>query len=344
MNERSKMQYFWDICGQEKAVDFLKSAIKNNRVGHAYIFTGPDALGKGTIANQFIKSLMCNGTGETKPCNECAVCRQINNLTHPDIFRLGRIQDDKTGKWKRDIIIDQIRELKYKLSQGSFLSGWKVAIISEAELLNINSANAFLKVLEEPTAKTIIILIVSDISAVPKTIASRCQILNFLPVARNEIKDYLLSKEVEEEIAERCARLALGRPGRAMTLANNPELLSEEQEQIDSLLKILPRPLIERLRLLDEVFKTDKDESISSDRAHRLMESWQMTIRDLILLKLNSEYYTANLSSLPLLYEVRDKISWERILHADRLITELKQLFNNNISSRNILENLMINL
>ncbi|MFA6227833.1 MAG: DNA polymerase III subunit delta' [Patescibacteria group bacterium] len=344
MNETNKIQYFWDICGQEKVVDFLKSAIKNNRVGHAYIFTGPDALGKETIANQFIKSLMCTGTGETKPCNDCAVCRQINNRTHPDVFRLGRIQDEKTGKWKRDIIIDQIRELKYKLSQGSFLSGWKAAIISEAELLNINSANAFLKVLEEPTAKTIIILIVSDISAVPKTIASRCQVLSFLPVARKEIKDYLLSNEVAEEIAERSARLALGRPGRAVALANNQELLNEEQEQIDSLLKILPLPLVGRLKLLDEVFKADKDEAISSDRAHRLMESWQITLRDLILLKLNSEYYMSNLSSLPLLYEIRDKVSWERVLNADRLISELKKMFNNNISSKNILENLVINL
>lgn len=344
MNGSKQIQYFWDICGQEKVVDFLKSAIKNNRVGHAYIFAGPDALGKETIANQFIKSLMCAGTGETKPCNDCAVCRQINNLTHPDVFRLGRIINDKTGKWRYDIIIDQIRELKYKLSQGSFLSGWKVAIISEAELLNINSANAFLKVLEEPTPKTIIILIVSDISAVPKTIASRCQVLNCLPVARQEIKDYLLSKEVKEDIAERATRLALGRPGRAITLADNPELLNEEQEQIDSLLKLLPLSLIERLKLLDEVFKADKDEAVSSSRAHDLIESWQMTLRDLLLLKLNSEYYMANLSSLPLLYETKDKVSWERILSADQLITELKRLFDNNISSRNILENLVINL
>lgn len=338
-----KSQPLWEICGHDKITDYLKLSIAGNHVSHAYVFAGSANLGKEATATKFIKALYCQGKGEYSPCGECPACRQINSRVYPDVYYLKRLVDEKSGKLKRDITVEQVRELKAKLSQSTLLRSWKIAIIEEAEALNGNSANSLLKVLEEPTAKTVIILITSDISRMPKTILSRSLVLNFLPVKRETIKDYLLSREMPEDKADKLARLALGRPGVAIELAENAEALSEMQKNFDDFYQLFSSDLSGRFKHLDALIAWEKDESLNIKKMIRLLDNWQAAIRDLILIMNHNEAGLANLRTSQTAIAAKP-IGWGRILNANLLIAEAKKMFDFNISSKNIMENILINL
>jgi DNA polymerase III delta' subunit len=335
-------KFLWEVCGHEKIVGYLKSSILSSKISHAYIFGGQKHLGKNTVAERFIKTLYCQKQDSYRPCGECSACRQVESGSHPDVYRLKKIINDKTGKWRQEIIIDQIRDLKYRLSQGTLLKSWKVALIDEAETLNENAANSLLKVLEEPTAQTVIILIASDVSRLPKTVLSRCQVLNFLAVSKGSIKDFLLSREISSDRAEKISRLALGRPGIAINLTESGEYLDETKKQSEVFFRLLMSNLSVRLKELETLLDFEKDEALNSLKLARLLENWQLALRDVILLK---NYNEANLASIRTNKETGElrQITWNDILKLDSLINEAKNLMASNISSKNILENLIIN-
>lgn len=336
-------RFLWEVCGHGQITDYLKSSITTNQVSHAYVFAGGRGLGKGTTSAKFVKTLFCQGQGEYRPCNECSACRQVESRVHPDIYYVNRLVDEKSGKLKREISVEQIRELKSKLSQSTLLRSWKIAIIEEAEALNDNSANSLLKVLEEPTFKTAIILITSNIARLPKTIISRSLVLNFLPVKRSEIKDYLLSRHLGEEKADRISRLALGRPDVALALADDQEALSEMQKNFDDFNQLFRSDLSVRLSLLDSLINWEKDESLNIKKLNVMLDNWQAALRDLILSLSGNENSLASLKSAKEA-EALKSLSWDRLLKADELISAAKKMFDFNISSKNILENILINL
>jgi len=336
-------QFLWEVCGHEKVVSYLKSSILNRKISHAYIFAGPEHLGKHTVALKFIKTLYCQGQGDYRPCGDCPACRQVESGTHPDIYRLKKIINEKTGKWRQEIIIDQIRELKIQLSQGTLLKSWKVAIIDEAETLNENAANSLLKVLEEPTPQTVIILIASDISRLPQTILSRSLILNFLPVPREDISDCLLSRGLSQDKAERITRLSLGRPGAAINLAEDNELFLETKKQSADFIKLLTENLAGRLKNLANIIDWEKDEALNIIKLNQLLNNWQMALRDILLVK---NFNEANLAELKPDKELKNlrQLSWLMLIKADWFISQARQAPDYNFTSKNILENLVINL
>lgn len=339
-NSEEKGKLLWEVCGHGKIVDYLKSSIINNNLSHAYIFAGQDHLGKAVVAEKFIRTLYCRGQGEYKPCGECSACQQINSRVHPDVFWVRRLIDEKTGKLKRDLIINQARELKARLSQSTLLSSWKVAIIEEAELLNINSANSLLKLLEEPSSKTIIILLVSDLGLIPKTVVSRCQTLNFLPVPEEEIKQFLLSRQISEDRAEKIARLSLGKPGTAVELAEDVEKLATIIDDAKKFFSIISSNQAERLQALDSLIDWEKDESLNIMKLQIFLDHWLLALRDCLLADNgNSSLAVLGTGNLDLI-----KIPTSKIDKNWQLISEAKANLDYNISSKNILENLIINL
>lgn len=339
-DQQSKEQKFlWEVCGHENIVGYLKSAISANNLHHAYIFSGADGLGKKAVAEKMIQTLYCRSQGEYRPCGECPTCRQVASGLHPDVYHIRRSINEKTGKLHREILIDQIRELKSKLSQGTLLSSWKVALIEEAELLNGASASSFLKVLEEPTKKTIIIFLVNDLSAVLPTISSRCQTLNFLPVNQKDIKGFIETKfSLSADKANKIARLSLGRPGLAIRLAESQESLDEKIADIKKFKELIQTPLAGRSVKTDELIDWEKDESLNLIKFHRLLDNWLIGLRDLIMIG-------AGLPNSTVLSEATGaNLPAGSILKIYQLIKDVRSQSDFNISSKSLLENLIINI
>lgn len=143
-----------------------------NRLSHAYLLAGVDGIGLTDFAQQMSKDILCKKTG-LLACNDCSACNLFSKNNHPDFFHLTTLEN------KKEISIDQVRELNKKLFATSHQGGYKVALIELAEKLNISSFNALLKTLEEPPAQTIIILTSYQKGRIPATILSRCRKIDF---------------------------------------------------------------------------------------------------------------------------------------------------------------------
>lgn len=183
-------QKFDDVVGQEHITATLKNALKSNRIAHAYIFTGPRGVGKTTTARILAKALNCENSKDFEPCNECEMCRAINESQTMDIIEID-------GASNRGI--DEIRTLRESVKYAPTRGKYKVYIIDEVHMLTRESFNAFLKTLEEPPPHTIFIFATTDIHKVPLTIISRCQRFDFRRIQLNTIKT-TLSNIAKQEI------------------------------------------------------------------------------------------------------------------------------------------------
>lgn len=185
-------QKFDDVVGQEHITATLKNALKSNRIAHAYIFTGPRGVGKTTTARILAKALNCENSKDFEPCNECEMCRAINESQTMDIIEID-------GASNRGI--DEIRTLRESVKYAPTRGKYKVYIIDEVHMLTRESFNAFLKTLEEPPPHTIFIFATTDIHKVPLTIISRCQRFDFRRIQLNTIKTTLSNIAKQEKIS-----------------------------------------------------------------------------------------------------------------------------------------------
>jgi DNA polymerase-3 subunit gamma/tau len=175
-------QKFSEIVGQEHITTTLKNALKSNRLAHAYIFTGSRGVGKTTTARILAKAINCLNPIDYEPCNQCEICKSINEFQSLDIIEID-------GASNRGI--DDIRNLRESVRYAPTLGKYKVYIIDEVHMLTTESFNAFLKTLEEPPSHTIFIFATTDIHKVPLTIISRCQRFDFKRINLNIIKEQL---------------------------------------------------------------------------------------------------------------------------------------------------------
>ena len=177
------------VYGQDVIVKTLKNVIKNDKLSHAYLFTGPRGTGKTSSAKLFAKAINCLNNKDGDACNECENCKSFNNNSNPDIIEIDAAS--KNG-------VDEIREIKNKVSLVPSMSKYKVYIIDEVHMLSIGAFNALLKTLEEPPEYIIFILATTEPQKIPATIISRCQRFDFKSISHDKMKQCLeniISKE-----------------------------------------------------------------------------------------------------------------------------------------------------
>jgi len=199
-------QNFTEILGQNYIKTILQNEILSQKIAQAYLFCGPRAVGKTTMARVFAKAVNCSNLkeGEYEPCNECSNCININTGRNLDIIEIDAASN--TG-------VDNVRENIISSSRvGSNTSRFKVFIIDEVHMLSISAFNALLKVLEEPPAHVIFILCTTEIHKVPNTIISRCQRFDFKRISVVDMVkklDYIVRSEnikIDKSILESIAR------------------------------------------------------------------------------------------------------------------------------------------
>ena len=170
---------FDDVVGQKTIITTLKNSIKNNKISHAYLFSGPRGTGKTSVAKIFAEIINCEQKESLIKCNNCEFCKQKNKI---DIIEIDAASNNG---------IDEIRELKNKINLVPNIGKYKVYIIDEIHMLTTGAFNALLKTLEEPPAHVIFILATTDIHKIPITILSRCQKFSFNNISIDGIKEKL---------------------------------------------------------------------------------------------------------------------------------------------------------
>jgi DNA polymerase III subunit delta' len=210
--ERKLTMSFSDIYGHERPITILKKAIAQERVGHAYLFSGPNAIGKRTLAVVFAQALNCEQARKLgDACDQCSACLKIRHNSHADLINI-----KADGQFIR---INAIREIQEQMKFKPLEGGWRVTIIDDADKMREEAANALLKTLEEPTASNIFILVSSRPYSLPATIISRCRHMRFNPLPAAAVARFLAQKkEMNLEKALLLAGLAGGSIGRALEL------------------------------------------------------------------------------------------------------------------------------
>ena len=242
-----------EIFGQDKAISILQRAFTSDKMPHAYIFAGPEGVGKFKTAREWAKLLLCEKSISEKArklklvdsCGTCKSCRLFDADSHPDFNHVYKelrefTEDGKDKVTPVDLSIDVIREfLIAKAATRPTLSARKVFVVSEAEKLNTASQNALLKVLEEPPSYCSIILLCTRLEKLLPTTRSRCQVVRFIPINEEKIVDKLKEMDIDAKKAQYFARLSQGSLGVARLWAQlelaDTNLFSMKKELVNSL-------------------------------------------------------------------------------------------------------------
>lgn len=218
---------FQEIKGQDKAIAIIRGSLNRNRLEGGYLFVGPEAVGKRLVARTLAKAVNCLQRFPD-PCDKCPACVRIEKNEHPDVHMIFQA-DSKAIK------IEQVRQLQKEISLRPYEGKKKVFIIDNAEDLTQEAANALLKILEEPPANSLIILISAKPNLLFKTIISRCKIIKFYNLKRQELKSILAADfSLDNDLAHFLAYFSEGSIGRALSLKET-DILRQKNRIIDEL-------------------------------------------------------------------------------------------------------------
>ena len=202
-----RSQTFGQLVGQEVIATTLRQAVEQEKISHAYLFSGPRGTGKTSVAKIFAKAMNCPNQKGGEPCNECYICEAITNGSLEDVIEIDAASNNG---------VDEIRDIRDKSTYAPSLAPHKVYIIDEVHMLSTGAFNALLKTLEEPTENVVFILATTELHKIPATILSRVQRFEFKSIKTPAIQDHLkavLDKEgidYEEEAVAIIARRAEG--------------------------------------------------------------------------------------------------------------------------------------
>jgi DNA polymerase-3 subunit delta' len=336
--------YNWQTRGHQKIVKFLQKGIENHKLAHAYLFSGKENLGKRFLADEFINSVLCkdyhvqnNIKMQSLPCNDCVFCNQLSKGIHPDVYFLKKEED------KKNIGVEQVREMQKFLCLASFLNSYKIALIDKAEDLSESAQNSLLKILEEPKNKTILILISNDYNLLLPTIVSRCQIIRFLPLADELVFDYLLNEGASREQASLFTALAHGQIGLAANFYKNQQIFTEYIENVKEFLALFNNNINNQFKILDNLLIGFENNFEINNYLNKELDYWQLILRDILAIQFNLDnlvinlYFKDKLAELAKIYQ-----SWQ-IIKLLAKIKEVKQYLTYNINPRLAVENLVLN-
>lgn len=361
------------VVGQARVKRILKKIYTSQRIPSAFLFEGPEGVGKDAAAFELAKALNCE-RGKFEPCDECSSCRQINMLQHPNVrlvFPLPRGEGetkedgpiDKLDKRTIRVILEEIsrkaadpyhkilipraqvikinsiREVIHENSLSLYKKGYRVVIITQAEQLGIESANAVLKVLEEPAPHTIFILTTSKKNMLLPTILSRCQIIRFDLLKEDEIVFSLMQREnINEAEARLKARLASGSLSKAIELLG-ADTLRMREESLEILREVYALDYA-KFSIRSRKFVEERDPV----RALAILQMLQLWIRDATIISYGSADKIVNFDKMDVLEKISLSFDRTGLLQASARIDRSMAEIEGNVNLGLVLVNLFLDL
>ncbi|WP_252243284.1 MULTISPECIES: DNA polymerase III subunit gamma/tau [unclassified Clostridium] len=322
---------FNDVVGQEHITTTLKNEILNDRIAHAYLFCGTRGTGKTSTAKVMAKALNCFNIQDGEPCNECEMCKKINEGLSMDVTEL-----DAASNNGIDRIRDIIDDTKYPPQEGKY----KIYILDEVHMLSGGAVNAFLKTLEEPPSNVIFILATTDPQKLPITILSRCQRFDFKRINQKDISDRLRkitesqNVSVDEKSLDLIARVADGAMRDSLSILDQAIAMGDNNIKYDDLISILglvtneylfdiTNSIVERniekaMVIIDKLVFSGKD-------IHLFIKDLIGHFRNLLMVKVSNtpeEILDMSLENIELIKEQGKKIRIEEIMRGIRILQE----------------------
>jgi DNA polymerase-3 subunit delta' len=327
-------QFDWPKIGNDNLLDFLDRSLVLQKLAQTYVFTGPEDLGKSTIALSFAKNLILADVKETRDFSS------VNSDLH--------ILSREPGK--KNISIEAVRDFIKMLSLSSFLNSYKIGIIKDAETLSPEAASALLKTLEEPRDKVIIILLTSSIDSLLPTIVSRSQVLYFYPVPLETVYDYLVAElGLRRSDAKDMASLAAGRPLLAAKFVENEAVYTRHLNIARLFLDFFSANIPDRLKALTKFLSADEG-ALTVDKTSEILEIWQRVARDLVLINVACPglvQHSALIKELEVISQANVNGSEEALRYYTKileLLNMLKRYLVANVTPINVLEQVVYNL
>lgn len=327
----------WELIGHGWAESLLRRHIADNRLRHAYLISGPAGIGKRTLALRFAQALNCDlaeSPGGLCRQADCRACQLTPEGAHPDLHLIA-----PDGSIK----IDQIRELQAKAALAPYEGRWRVALLNDFHQATASAANALLKLLEEPPAKVILLLTAPDSESLPPTVVSRCELLHLRPVEQPTIEAALRERGLPAEQAEFLAVLAEGRPGRALALAEEPQLLREREQALVELERLLLLPRVERIREVPQLIGGGIL-AAQRERVLRLLAHWSSLWRDLMLVGYQDTIQPLNADVFDRFEQAASQLQARQRAAALEGVLEAQRAIEANANLRLTLEGLMLGL
>ncbi|WP_297426161.1 DNA polymerase III subunit gamma/tau [Clostridium sp.] len=322
---------FDDIVGQEHITTTLKNEIINDRIAHAYLFCGTRGTGKTSTAKVMAKALNCLDLHDGEPCNECEMCRKINEGLAIDVTELDAASNNGIDKI-RDIIDDT----KYPPQEAKY----KIYIMDEVHMLSVGAVNAFLKTLEEPPKNVVFILATTDPQKLPITILSRCQRFDFKRIIQKEISNRLKriveSQNIsyEQKSLDLISRICDGAMRDALSILDQAIAMGDNQIKYEDLVNILGLVTNEYLfDITDAIIDRNVEKAmVITDKLVYSGKDMQLFIKDLIahfrnllMVKVTNnpeEVLDMSLENIYLVKEQGRRIRVEEIMRAIRILQE----------------------
>jgi DNA polymerase-3 subunit delta' len=318
---------FEQILGHERQKEILQRALANGRLAHAYLFSGPDGIGKRLMALALARAIVCD---EQRGCGNCIACRKIDHQNHPDLHIL-----EPDGN---SIKIEQIRAFQKELNLKPLESPRKICLIEKADAMTTGAANALLKTLEEPRGDTLLILLSDQPNLLLETIRSRCQPLPFTRHPSSRIKTEL-EKQLGIDPAESHVLAALSEGSFKKAFGKDRELFLEQRRELLKTLTGLSAGSI--LPILDFADQIAADKTILLD----ILEIFQAFYRDVLMnLQGRSEEELVNLDLMEKIARVSARETVTSTLNKLEALIEVRRQLDRNVNKQLAMEVLLLKL